>query len=54
MKMPRQIYYTSEWENKNKYLEISLWISGKAGGKHFFAEYAIQSHYISGIWALKH
>ena len=33
--MSRQTYCTSEWEIKNKYPEISLWISGKAGGKPF-------------------
>ena len=30
-----QTYYTSEMESKNKYPEISLWISGKTGGKIF-------------------
>ena len=33
--MSRQTYCTREWEIKNKYPEISLWISGKAGGKPF-------------------
>ena len=29
--MSRQIYYTSKWENKSNYPEISLCISGKTG-----------------------
>ena len=33
--MSRQTHYTSEWENKNEYPEISLWISGKADEKTF-------------------
>ena len=33
--MSRQTCYTSKWENKNKYPEISLLISGKAGEKTF-------------------
>ena len=33
--MSRQTYYTSEWENKNNYPKISLWISGKVGETTF-------------------
>ena len=34
--MSRQTYYIREWENKNNYPEISLWISGKTGEKTFY------------------
>ena len=49
--MFRQAYYTSEWENKNKYPEISLWISGKAGEKTFCCRicHYIFSHFKSVI-----
>ena len=53
--MCRQTYYTSEWENKNNYPEMYLWISEKTCEKKYFvAEYAIQNHYNLGIWELKH
>ena len=33
--MSGQTFYISEWENKNKYPETSLWISSKADEKTF-------------------
>ena len=33
--MSRQTFYTSEWENKNNYPKMSLWISVKTHEKLF-------------------
>ena len=45
--MPRQTYYSKDWEDKSKYKDIAAWVSGEEGATTFNCSSVEKKNFLS-------